>query len=102
MQQKKKNEVVSADDSITASENNDDETHYNLTDDESTTSSSEESSVNSVTENLTISKILMECAKKKGMSNEELAKELVNLHMDDEFLEGGFLDAMLFASKSCY
>ena len=44
----------------------------------------------------------MEYAKKKGVSNEELAKELVNLHIDEEFLEGEFLDAILLASKLHY
>ena len=44
----------------------------------------------------------MEYAKKKGISNKELAKELVNLHMDEEFLEEGFLDVILLASKSYY
>lgn len=96
------NEVVSADDSVTASDSNDDETYYNPTDDESATCSSEESSINSATDNVSIRKILMEYAKEQGVSNKELAKELVNLHLDEEFLEGEFLDEMLLASKSYY
>ena len=96
------NEVVSVDDSVTASDSNDDETYYNPTDDESATCSSEESSINSATDNVSIRKILMEYAKEQGVSNKELVKELVNSHLDEEFLEGEFLDEMLLASKSYY